>query len=99
MKRMRMWTAALFLATANGATASETETLKNYAGEVTATVTRDDQGRVIQIQQPDGLALYFYYTSGCLDRVVHGDGAVDKFDCDKAGNSIPKSFGHALESK
>jgi hypothetical protein len=84
---------ASFLTLGGSAPAAEMETLKSYDGKVATVVTRDDQGRIVRMQEPDGEALDFYYAAGCLDRIVHSDGTVDDFACDAAGNSIPKSFG------
>lgn len=100
MKRICMWAVALFLAIVGTASAVEKEALKNYDGEVAAIVTRDDEGRVIRMEHPDGSSvdLYLYYdAAGCLDRVVHSNGRVDEFDCDEDGNSIPRFFGRTLD--
>ncbi len=100
MKMIGVWTIAVLLSMVNSASAIEREALTNYEGEVAAIVTRDDRGRVIRMEHPDGSSpdLRLYYDSdGCLDRIVHGDGTVDEFDCDEDGKSIPRSFGQRLD--
>jgi YD repeat-containing protein len=102
MKRICVWAVALLLATASSASAVKTEVLTNYDGKVAEIVTRDDQGRVIQMEDPDGSSpdLHLYYDAdGCLDRIVHGDGTVDEFDCDGHGNVIPRSFGQMPQNR
>ena len=102
MKRVGVATIALGLVTSAGALATEEQTLTDRSGKLVETVTRDDHGRVIQMVQPNGDALTFHYASsldGCFDRIVHSDGTTDEFDCDGAGNSVPKSFGRTPEGK
>lgn len=71
MKMLHAWAIALLLSMAHSASAIEREVLINYDGEVTAIVTRDDKGRVIRMEHPDGSSpdLHLYYDpDGCLDQ-------------------------------